>query len=308
MSGNNWMGKYIMQKNPHMYQIVMPGSHDAGVFESGITNAGSFGLLSTAICQSGDLGAQLNAGSRVFDLRLREVRTKNRLGNGEHSRVRFFHGGEKTGTKGGGLLLELVKVKAFLVSNPSEFCVLRFTKTKCPDEVIDIVKNILGSVLYKQAGNLAKHRVNQMQGKVICVFDSTFAVDKKQTDGIHNYEKNAECKVGLGIAGSYSGSPFAGRVMKDQKNKLQTYKENLNGDRLYAWYQTQTYLPSLKWQSSHGVGAKSNIKKLKDNLAINPEYDKINIVMMDFVNNYKCRQIYRRNDIITESANARANH
>ncbi len=306
MPGRNWMGKYIMGRNLSLSEIVMPGSHDAGVFEDQQTNAGIFGSKKAAICQNGGLRSQLETGSRLFDLRARLVRETNLIGDGNNpfknasnidkGRVRFYHGGKKLGTKGGGVANQLKEVKAFLQDNPTEFCILRFTKTQCPNAVTNLVYEILGDMLYTAGGNLAKHKVDLMRGRVLAIFDGTFNYHN-QRKGFHNYAKKEACETGLGIAGSYAGSRFAKTVVRDQQNKLKGYvKKNLSGDRLYAWYQTQTYSTNIKSTTSGGVGSRSRVKSLRDKLKHDADYESINIVLMDFVDNYKCRNIYRRND------------
>jgi hypothetical protein len=306
MSGSDWMQKYL-DDGKKLSEIIMPGSHDAGVFESGKANAGVFGSKASAICQSGGLDKQLEAGSRFFDLRARLVRAENTLGNVakpptddiDYGRARFFHGGAKTGTKGGGVAEELEHVKAFLKANKGEFCILRFTKTASPNAVENLVNQVLGDVLYKKPGNIAKHDVGGMRGKAIAVFDGTFK-HQDQSEGRHHYSKGEACEQGLGVAGDYSASPFAWRVVQIQEDKLKKFakqriKGNLTGDRLYTWYQTQTYTTNIKSATADGVGSKAKMHDLSNKLFDQKEYQCVNIVMMDFVDNYKCGIIYRRN-------------
>lgn len=302
MPGYNWMEKYLTDDQP-LADIIMPGSHDAGVFEDARANAGMLGTKNSAICQSGNLKAQFEAGSRFFDLRARLVREENSLGNVpnpptkdiDYGRARFFHGGGKTGTKGGGVAEELELVKKF-IEKTGEFCILRFTKTKSPNAVQNLVMTILDPVLYKVSGNLAKQKIGPMRGTVIAVFDGTFNLHD-QKKGLHNYTKGDACKTGLGVCGEYSGSPFTKKVIRKQEDNLKSFievKTNLKGDRLYTWYQTQTYTPNIKSATAKGVGSKEEMLELKAKLQ-KPAYEAINIVMMDFVDNEKCRKVYRRN-------------
>lgn len=316
MPGYNWMGKYVTDAMV-LSDIVMPGSHDAGVSELN-ANAGKLGWTGAAVCQSGSLRDQLNEGSRVFDLRARQVRAVNALelendplvhGMGDAGRIRFFHGGKKGGTKGDAVSDSLWGVRDFLDAYPSEFCILRFTKTKCPDVVLRMVVSILAGKLYTQTGNIAQHTVgaNQMRGKAICVFDSTFKLPPNhQQAGLHAYKKGDSCDVGLGISGSYAGSPMGWKVNKNQKDKaIQYYVSNNQGDRLYAWYQTVTYRPNIKSATSSSVGSGRRMRRLACKLTDdeNEVFKKINIVMMDFVDNEKCRKIYRANTNRTGGAN-----
>lgn len=308
MPGYNWMGKYVTDTMV-MSDIVMPGSHDAGVSASH-ADAGILGATKMAVCQSGGLYDQLTAGSRVFDLRARTVRSKNALQlenafdynvGADPGRIRFYHGGKKGGTKGDAVSDSLWGVRDFLTARPSEFCILRFTKTKCPNPVLAMVSAILADKLYRQAGNIAQHTVgaNQMRGKAICVFDSSFHLPANhQQLGFHSYSKNNSCNSGLGISGSYAGSPIGWRVNRDQKDKvIGYYVENNQGDRLYAWYQTVTYRNNIRKGTAATVGSKRRMRRLACKLTDdeNEVFKKINIVMMDFVDNEKCRKVYRAN-------------
>lgn len=308
MSGYDWMGKYVTDAMV-MSDIVMPGSHDAGVSELH-ANAGKMGWTGAAICQSGSLYDQLVEGSRVFDLRARLVRTENSLAlendpvantGVDAGRVRFYHGGKKGGTKGDAVSDSLWGVRDFLTAHPSEFCILRFSKTKCPAPVLAMVGAILSDKLYRQPGNIAQHSVgaNQIRGKAICVFDSSFSLGANhQQLGFHSYSKNDSCDNGLGISGDYAGSPIGWRVNRDQKSKVtQYYAENNRGDRLYAWYQTVTYRKNIRSGTAASIGSGHRMRRLACKLTDNENevFKKINIVMMDFVENEKCRKIYRAN-------------
>lgn len=320
MPGYDWMRKYVTDTMV-MSDIVMPGSHDAGVSDVH-ANAGKLGWTGAAVCQSGSLHDQLVAGSRVFDLRARLVRAQNALelkndpllhGGVDPGRVRFYHGGKKGGTKGDAVSDSLWGVRDFLDAHPSEFCILRFTKTKCPAPVLEMIVRILSGKLYSQPGNIAQHSIgaNQMRGKAICVFDSTFNLvanvgANHQQLGLHRYSKNDKCDNGLGIAGDYAGSPFGWRVNSNQKDKALTYYvANNQGDRLYAWYQTVTYRSNIKSGTASSVGSTRRMRRLACKLTDdeNNVFKKINIVMMDFVDNAKCRKIYRANTNRTGGAN-----
>jgi hypothetical protein len=303
------MSKYVTDAMV-MSDIVMPGSHDAGVSELH-ADAGILGWTGAAVCQSGSLHDQLIEGSRVFDLRARIVRPVNALSlendpivSGlavDPGQVRFYHGGKKGGAKGDAVSDSLWGVRDFLDAHPSEFCILRFTKTQCPEPVLRMVAAILSFKLYQQPGNIAQHSVgaNQIRGKAICVFDSSFNLwANHQQSGFHCYKKNDGCVNGLGIAGSYAGSPIGWQVNKSQKDKaIQYYVANNQGDRLYAWYQTVTYRMNIKSGTAGSVGSRRRMRRLACKLTDdeNNVFKKINIVMMDFVDNEKCRKIYRAN-------------
>jgi len=125
-------------------QIVMAGSHDAGI------NSGLWHVKT----QSKNIGEQAAAGVRIFDLRIAAENTAT-FGGGDSVKLKAYHGvGKKTeqvrtvkdlgsfgtvkemkmtvpglsGSFGDGLSKMLGQAKSFVISNPSEFLILKFDK------------------------------------------------------------------------------------------------------------------------------------------------------------------------------------
>jgi hypothetical protein len=190
---NMAMSDWMSNLNPDLTldQITMPGSHDAGVYEGG-TSSVKFAPKSTSVAQYYDVYGQcFYAGSRFFDVRVQpfsSVRVQP-VSSGflqKETELRALHLDQLVGAFGGkGEPLDsmLNGVKLFLEHRPTEFVILRFTKCKNHDEIIERVQRLCGNKLFKQWGYLAKARVGDMKGHVIAAFDAEFGPAlQNQTD------------------------------------------------------------------------------------------------------------------------------
>jgi hypothetical protein len=171
------------------------------------------------VCQHSDFSKQALAGSRFFDCRVFLRKTgpaayENRLG---HFAVEKVKGSKQPtfGGFGGALDAVLVQSLDFVVANPTEFIILRFSHTYHPTECVNQVTQVIQSkphyanAVYKQAGNLAIKRIGELRGKVIMVFDEKFNHHITPTAGIHRFKKYKEGLAhidGLATCGTFSSS------------------------------------------------------------------------------------------------------
>jgi hypothetical protein len=161
--------------------VVFPGTHDAGIYGTA--------LGGTARTQSLTLGEQAEAGVRYFDLRIATIKTANGL------EQRAFHapalkqktsaaGGYQapslskkvkiglfTGYGGDRLSQMLDQARAFVLVNPGEFLILRFSKCGNMEEVVNQCLLKLGNERFAQNVNLNVALVGSLQGKVIVIID-----------------------------------------------------------------------------------------------------------------------------------------
>jgi hypothetical protein len=226
MNTTNWMMQ--LPDNKWLRQVVMPGSHDAGVYGTAQTVLRASALVkeSYVVCQHSDFGKQAAAGSRFFDCRvfLRKVpgtggllktpTYENRLGHFAKETV----SGSKEPTLGGfGGALNAVVGQAldFVIANPSEFVILRFSHTYHPTECISDIKQLIksnpayGNAVYKQAGNIAAKTIGSLRGKVVMVFDEKFHHHITPAEGIHRFRKYKDGLShidGLSTCGTFSSS------------------------------------------------------------------------------------------------------
>lgn len=167
-------------------QIVMAGSHDAGI------NSGLWHVKT----QSKNIGEQAAAGVRIFDLRIAAENTAT-FGGGDNVKLKAYHGvGKKTeqvrtvkdlgsfgtvkemkmkvpglsGSFGDGLSNMLDQAKSFVISNPSEFLILKFDKCTNWLAIAKTCVRVLGDYIYEGGGNLNVTKIGRLAGKVIVVF------------------------------------------------------------------------------------------------------------------------------------------
>ena len=178
MPGANYLAAY---QNSRLNEVVIPGSHDAGVYTGNSSN------VQTQVL---DISGQANAGCRFFDLRIathkltvagqttyvhkafhldqKLVRNKSISNNArfqKHQKV------DKLGGWGGSLAHMLQQARAFVANNPTEFLILKFSKCyNWPDIARTCVQHLAGQH-YTGAGNLNNKTVQDLAGTVITIFD-----------------------------------------------------------------------------------------------------------------------------------------
>jgi hypothetical protein len=185
----NYLAPY---QNKQLNQVVIPGSHDAGVFRSNLGD-----LPHNVQTQELDIANQAHAGVRWFDLRI-ATRKKTQAERGQSPgqyEQRAYHldgllvrdnkaahrGGpvkshQNVGLLGGwGDTLErmLGQAKAFVEGHPQEFLILKISKSYNLPDVIKTCVDVLGKTHYKPAGNstnLNTQTVGSLGGKVITLF------------------------------------------------------------------------------------------------------------------------------------------
>jgi hypothetical protein len=217
-------------------QIVMPGSHDAGVYGTAqvILRADALVKRSYTVCQHSDFAHQALAGSRFFDCRVffkkiprdQRVSPDKKYENvlGHFAREKGLIGKSKQptlGGYGGALYAVLGQAFDFVLGNPSEFVILRFSHTYHPTECVNEIKQILANeptyaaAVYKQPGNIAAKPLGTLRGKVIMVFDEQFNHHITPAEGIHRFKKYSEGLShidGLSTCGTFSSSMSMSKV------------------------------------------------------------------------------------------------
>lgn len=224
MSNANWLSTIDGSKT--LNQITLPGSHDAGVY-SDTTVAGShkdITMLTSGVspdrvrCQSLSILNQAVAGSRFFDCRvyLRSFPLK-KVVDGKVTKEQkvptlghfFMDTKEGVGGGYGGSLLTVINdAISFVRSHQSEFIILRFSHTKCTDEVADMLEMVYDShdnYNYIFAGdvNIAQARISDLRGKVIMVFDGKFnkqRLPSYQVKKTFQFMRSVQHKAGRGLS------------------------------------------------------------------------------------------------------------
>jgi len=223
MSNENWLGQIDASK--HLYELVIPGSHDAGVYrDTSVVGAHKDISVKESLvkpewvrCQSSSIYNQAMAGSRFFDCRvyLRSFPVKKYV-NGKLVKEQqvptlghFFRDTKsgQGGGYGGSLATVINDAISFVRGHTSEFLILRFSHTKCPDQVANVLEEIYdnnGADQYILTGdvNIAQARLASVRGKVIMIFDSKFNKQRLQTysEKPKWYQRGVKQKQGRGLA------------------------------------------------------------------------------------------------------------
>jgi len=265
-------------QNVLLRQIVMPGSHDAGLADESYDGLGLFGSgKARTVTQSVGVGEQAVRGSRFFDVRI--IKSGGRL--------KAYHSPEDTRVVGGvgqGFETILDELQGFVRSNPTELVIIRLAHIKDSAEVFEALfdwmgKSALygkknGDFVYKSAGNLAGRFVSELAGKMIFLIDGKKLKPAKfkgradgvpgQADGFHKLYQNKggkplpEVTDGLCLCGEFASSTDLAKIVASQ---TATYS---NHDRHRTHGDSRVHLYCLYWTSTGG-----NIKENTKNVAAN---------------------------------------
>ncbi len=303
---SSWMGNLVVQKpDVALNQLVLPGSHDAGMYTI-TANWALGGGDEWAQTQTLPFSGQLAAGSRYFDVRVYMYRGKLITGHG-------------TGSYGayGGYLSEIIAdVKAFLCSpaGKNEAVILKFSHTYYTDtaslkSVVDEVKT-LGSLLYTTTdprANLATTRLHALAGKVVAVFDVEFKDFWNMPEGILPYhDEPIEARpagdtraAGMTVYDHYANDNAYEDMLGDQRDKL---------DKYAGW--GSNYLFLLSWTLS-GTSKDKDLRVLAGKAnpwlaadlaklwtrTFNGVQRKPNVVYVDYLDAYLCGGIIAMNQL-----------
>ncbi len=304
----NWMGAIDGSKK--LNSLMMPGSHDAGMSELHHCDIGSSlteGLVRT---QSLNMGKQLEAGSRYFDIRV----------DYDHGKLVTYHRTKSMGCNGQDLEVILDQIVAFLKQHSGETLILRYSHIRDNRGEQDEIKNKLDQLLsqpkfeaflYSNSNsdtNLATVSLDNARGTMISTFNYNEYLDtsagrfryrngfKKEDDG--KIEVCAFRGLNLTVCDSYTGTPNYNKMKKDQLAKWDSAAA-LNEDYLFL----------LSWTLTPNVGtffSKSTIKKLAQEAnTLLPDVllqqivvegkNKPNIVYIDFINKKTTQAIIQFN-------------
>jgi hypothetical protein len=177
--------------NKRLCDVVFPGTHDAGIYGND--------LGSVVKTQRLSIGEQAKAGVRYFDLRIIKVKTGHGLEQKAYHAPGFNKKDDKKlgayqtpktgGDVGSDRLSQMLdQAREFVMKNPEEFLILRFSK--CGD-MLDVANQCilkLGAERFASNVNLNVATVASLQGKVVTVFDrgdfDKFPAQLKSTPGI----------------------------------------------------------------------------------------------------------------------------
>jgi hypothetical protein len=342
---------YELGPNKRLNEIVMAGSHDAGITSGG-------GNVKT---QDLDIYDQAKAGVRVFDVRITGAVVKQGAA-GPVVALKAYHGGSTkstvhgtdlrtgqatdmkvksmslagvtTGEYGMSLSKILNDAQKFVREQGTEFLILKFDKCHNWLQIAEACVNLLGDKIYKSGGNLNKKTLRDLQGKVIVLFTS------EGIDAVHHlygvpqgilgvknlygkdggvYSENYHGLQYFGKGGTSISKPFGKQKQNIKKqSKIQAAGGGGNQNVIGMMYWTTTGIFESIKKRNVGMWTKPNVAKLQNmwdnglNNAIMSRVNAVakidgfagghifksympNIVMIDFADDDKCRQIFELN-------------
>lgn len=278
----NWMSK--LGDNKKLNQIVLPGSHDAGMSEC--TDCSFPQGIMCALCktQIWDIEHQLHAGTRYFDIRLG-------FENGQI--VKTYHrNSDGKGCDGETFPHLMEGVARFLIQHPSEFVIFKFShwrNTPChyPDTTKLVVNQLLTAweeifknlthdrreLLYKNPvttfDNILNTPVSELRGKILAIFEDYTTKEKIEngilipaqnlydpSEGRLLYWDIGPCpwdkpgweRTNFPVYDEYSDTPNLNAMKNDQLIRLDTFG-GLNKPYLFVLSWTLT----PQWHSSLNV-------------------------------------------------------
>jgi hypothetical protein len=284
-------------------QITMPGSHDAGVWEGGTETVGP-GKKEWSVCQSLSLGDQCKAGSRFFDVRVKDFALSP-----FKKELRALHLFARVGAKGQFLDSMLDEVSRFVQSNNgSEFVIMRFTKCTNHTDIITAVQTRCNNQLYKIGGYLSQATVQNLRGKVVAVFDEEFDKAMRHwvgpAQGFHRFGKyGGGLTDGLITCGEFSDSPDLVEVYFGQYNRRIEHDLHTDDNHIFVLYWTQTVRPGNIRELTEGAsGTHQGLQQRVLDVYAQPQRDVLlqpklpTVVLYDFVNVQTSTQIVSLND------------
>jgi hypothetical protein len=258
-------------------QIVMAGSHDAGITEGG----------SNVQTQNMDIYLQAYAGVRLFDLRIAGAVVKDK-GGGKTAELKAYHSAKqfastssrlvkdlgqqvnvKTSTLAGGefgmgLQKMLMDAKKFVDQNDDEFLILKFDKCSNYKLIATACIRFLGDRIYTGKGNLNTKTIGQLGGHVIVVFSEKGLLEVRSDYSAKMGILGVKSKGGfeplfdgmqyVGKGGTSIALPFF-KTAQNKSNQAKLMKAGGDGD--------QNMLGMMYWTTT---GVFESIKKRNDSM------------------------------------------
>jgi len=288
---------YHLGADKQLNEIVMVGSHDAGILGDDIS--------SNVKTQNLDIRQQAVAGVRVFDLRI-AAQTLPDIGGGKDAVLRAFHADgmlkkdetksryvvdvgrqhniTRTKLRGGafglGLSGMLADARAFVRAHPDEFLILKFDKCTNWGLIAETCLDVLADCIYRGTGNLNTKTLRDLRGRVIVLFtaDGVTAVRRHYPvssgilgirnlyakDGGKTYFPNYDGMQYFGKGGTSVAKPF-GKVgqNKHKQAKLMRQGSEGNPEVMGMMYWTSTGLLESIEHRNDSMWSGSNVSSLK---------------------------------------------
>lgn len=257
---SEWMN--MIDDDAKITEIAIPGSHDSG----------TYGMIYLAETQDCSFEEQLERGIRYFDVRVNCVNDKYRI----------FHGP----INGADYSEVLEDIKNFLDKNPTEFLILDYQHFKNNSEKVtfEMLEKAVGTdrLVTNDSDESDKEFVEnltlgEVRGKCLVISeyegDFSYIIERGEGHALCSYYNGDEHK----------GSPkdFVSKTLPSYIDKFD--KEGTGIFILQGQLTDGMFICGPRFrEASHTKGMNEFVKELRQN----EQYDKINVIMRDFVTSY----------------------
>ena len=278
----DWM-KDLPDLTP-LSQIMMPGSHDAGMSELSHCNP-PFGAGGYTQTQSGSIGQQLLDGSRYFDIRV----------DYDHDKLVTYHRSNAMGCNGQDLSAVLDQAMHFLQQHVSETAILKFSHIRDysghnPDNIKKAINTLLDDykpVIYTNPSediNLAQVTLGDVRGNMILVFDYSEYIDTATGRFRYLDGHAAHPRINLVVYDVYSNTADYDTMKHNQLGKWQAY----GGANDYLFLLSWTLTANIPYKDPTidklAAIANGNLPGVLYDQIVTARSSKPNIVYLDFIN------------------------
>lgn len=281
----NWMSQIC--NTTTLNQLVIPGSHDAGMSELHhcAPPVGADGYTQT---QGGSIKQQLLDGSRYFDIRV----------DYDHGELVTYHRTDKYGygwgCNGQSLKAVLDETKDFLNTHNTEIAILKFshirdTEGHNPADIkqkIDQFLNSYAADMYVNSAsnvNLANLQLDNVQGKMILVFKYSDYISPSNGRFRYKDGSSAISDANFVVYDEYSDTADYDQMSADQVKKWNDHG-GLGQDFLFLLSWTLTPTPPGSWVETLAKEANSKLPEvMSQQINVNCK-GKPNIVYIDYLN------------------------
>jgi len=233
-SPTHWITDFLIPKkgNLTLKDIVIPGSHDAGMSILNAAGGKDMGIINecNTLTQVQNIDKQLQSGIRMFDLRLDlykgELYTKHAPSNCMEDAVAGGYG-EK-------LSSVLQSVKSFLKDNHKEFVILsfcHFCDRRIPvSQQADSIVYALGKDLLfaEKEKNLKDITLNELSGKVLVTFEDYAFPEKNILLNTLNGKDNSP----VNYKRAYAASNDLSKLLAAQESFFTALKDSIHHNDL----------------------------------------------------------------------------
>lgn len=292
---SRWVGNLDQKKK--LGDLVMPGSHDAGMSVLRNCSDGSGIIIGPFTkTQSLSIGEQLTVGSRYFDIRI----------DYDHNALITCHRTDGNGCSGQYLRDVLDETVKFLKDHNSEFAIFKvrfrnFGKNHKEDDIAKMVSDLLQTADYKDyllklpnedanhANNIMDFEIGDLKGKLIVV--SSYEPFCNPEKGIMRYfdysASGIDNKANLTVFDEYSDSDDYITMRNNQVEKWAQY--GVIGRKylfLLSWTLTPKALDYITGLSIKDLAeyANGNLQSTLGEYIDKNKYSKPNIVYVDYIN------------------------